>query len=199
MNYLRLLQTRRMGAMLAPDAGGSAPAEAGAAQDAQQDANTDSDDGSGQEARTFTQEDVDRIVRREQAKWRRQQEAAVKNARTEAERLASMSAEERAGEQARQREQELDRREAEVTRRELQAQALHTLAQEHLPEELSQMLDYSNADACSESIRRIKGVWQRAVQQGVESRVAAGAPKAGDGKTRPADMRGAIAEHYGRA
>lgn len=178
-------ELRRRTVMMAPDAGG-----ANGAQAAENDAGgvqADENDASREERasaaeKTFTQADIDRIVRREQAKWKRQQEMVVNQARTEAERLASMTAEERAREQANQREAELTRRETEITRRELRAQALETLAQKQLPAELAQVLDYTDAEHCSASIEALSKAVARAVQQGVEARVAASTPKAGRGR-----------------
>lgn len=204
MNYLRLLQLRRMGAMMAPDAGGMTGGEedggagpsggTGAAGDGG-DAD-EAQDGGGQAARTFTQEDVDRIVRREQAKWKRQQETAVQRARTEAERLAGMTAQERAQEQAQQREAELNRRETEITRRELRAQALEALAARQMPGELAELLDYTDAERCSTSLETLSSTFSAAVQKGVEARVAAGAPRTGGGKAGPKTMREAIDAYY---
>ena len=59
--------------------------------------------------------------------------------RSEAERLLSMTDEERAQEQL--REAELQRREADVERRELRAQAAQELAARQLPAELLELLD----------------------------------------------------------
>ena len=67
-------------------------------------------------------------------------------ARSEAERLLSMTDEERAQEQ--QREAELARREEEVARRELRAQAVQELAARQLPAELADLLDYTDAECC---------------------------------------------------
>jgi len=205
MNYLRLLQLRRMAAMLAPDAGGSAPAsgtngaDAGGngaqADEANAGEGTDTPDGEANQTgeKTFTQADVNRIIQREQAKWKRQQDKAV----SEAERLANMTAEQREAEKTRQREEDLTRREAELNRRELRAQALSTLAEKSYPAELADLLDYTDADSCSASIDRVGKAWQKAVQKGVEARVAGSAPKAGDGKGKaPMTMRDAISAHY---
>ena len=200
MNYLRLLQLRRMAnmCMLSPDAGGGSAADAGnsAAQAGEGGAGGETgnpEDEAGQTGeKTFTQADIDKIVKAERAKWQRQQQKAV----SEAERLAKLSTEERAAEEARVREENLTKREAEITRRELRAQALSDLASQQMPAELADLLDYADADACSESIKRIKGIWQKAVQNGVEARGAGGAPKAGGKATGPKTMRDMVADYY---
>lgn len=196
-NYLRLLQLRRTAMMMAPDAGGASGAADG---DSAAQAGTGGDaqaaDAQGDEKseKAFTQADIDRIIRAEKAKWQRQQQKAV----SEAERLAKLSTEERAAEEARVREEALNQREAEITRRELRAQALQDLAAQQMPAELAELLDYKDAQACSASIQKVKGVWQKAVQKGVEERVKAGVPKGSTTGTVPGNMRSAIAAHYNR-
>ena len=134
--------------------------------------------------RTFSQADVDRIVAdrlsRERRNVQQQIDAARQEGRTEAERLAQMSAEERtrheqeqAQQEARRREQQLAQREAEITRRELRAQAIDTLISRDLPRELESVLDYSSADACNASIANLERVYRAAVQQGVDARLRA--------------------------
>ena len=140
--------------------------------------------GQQQAQRTFTQDDVNRIVAerlsRERRDMQQQIDAARQEGRTEAERLAQMSAEERARheqeqaqQEAQRREQQLQQREAEITRRELRAQAIETLMSRDLPRELESMLDYSSADACNASIATIERVYRAAVQQGVDARLRA--------------------------
>ena len=152
-----------------------------AAQTAQQQGEAQLNGGQ-QDRQTFTQADVDRIVAERLSRERRgiqqQLDTARQEGRTEAERLAQMSAEERARhdqEQARQeaqrREQQLQQREAEITRRELLAQAIETLMSRDLPRELESVLDYSSADACNASIANIERVFRAAVQQGVDARL----------------------------
>lgn len=183
MNDLQLLDLRRRAAMLAPDAGtGAQGGEEG------QGAQGVQDDEGGQEAgekageKKFTREDIDRIVGREKAKWSRQQKKAIDDARTEAERLAKMTTEERAAEEARKREGDLTRREQELNRREMRAQMLDTLAERGLPAELADMIDYTDAEKADASLKKLEKAFRDAVQRGVEDRIRGGAPKAGGGK-----------------
>ena len=132
--------------------------------------------------RTFTQADVDRMIADRLSRERRQHQQDIENARsegrTEAERLAQMTQEqraqaerERAEREAQQREQALAQREADITRRELRAQAIDTLISRELPHELESVLDYSSADACNASIDNIERVFRAAVQSAVDARL----------------------------
>ena len=148
-----------------------------------------------EEQETYSQEDVERLLAQKEAEWQSRQEAAVQAARSEAERLLSMTDEERAQEQ--QREAELARREEEVARRELRAQAVQELAARQLPAELADLLDYTDAECCSASMETVEQLFRQAVQQGVERRIAGSAPRAGgDRQGRSASLRDAISEHY---
>ena len=132
--------------------------------------------------RTFPQADVDRMIADRLSRERRQHQQDIENARsegrTEAERLAQMTQEqraqaerERAEREAQQREQALAQREADITRRELRAQAIDTLISRELPHELESVLDYSSADACNASIDNIERVFRAAVQSAVDARL----------------------------
>lgn len=132
--------------------------------------------------RTFTQADVDRIVQQTIARERRRADAAVQTARAEGERLAQMTADERARHDAQERESALARREADVSRRELRAQALETLAGKGLPHELADVLNYASADECNASIAIVEKAFRVAVQKGVDARMQGDPPKSGGGQ-----------------
>ena len=172
MNELRLLRLRRM---LAPDgAGGAAPAaepEHGAAQAEREGAET--------APAALTQADVDRIVAREKAKLQKGYDARLAAAIKEAETRAQMTAEERAKADAERAAHELAQREAAITRRELRAQALETLAAGGLPKEPADTLNYTDADACAASLEAVKKAFTAAVAAGINDKLRQPPPKAG--------------------
>lgn len=152
-------------------------ADAGAVNTAAQ-----STEGEGVAEQTFTQADVDRIVNQRLARAQRDAERRVEQARnegrSEAERLAQMTSEQRiqhereqAERTARERENSLAEREAEITRRELRAEATDTLISRGLPVGLAEILNFTNADACSASIDAVEKIFRAAVQAGVEERL----------------------------
>lgn len=148
-----------------------------------------------QETATYTQEDVDRLLAQKEAECQARQDAAVQAARSEADRLLSMTDEERA--QARAHEEELASREQELVRRELRAQAIEQLAGRQLPAELADLLDYTDAEHCAASMETIERLFREAVQKGVERRIAGGAPRAGGGSQgKSGSLRDVISEHY---
>lgn len=139
--------------------------------------------------KTFTQKDVDKLIQdrlaREQSKW----EKKIQDERTEAEKLAKMNADQKAKYAEEKRILELEKREKEITTRELKATSLETLAEMNLPKELAGALNYSDAEQCNKSIEAIAkawnvahGTWQQAIEKEVNERLRGGnPPKGGQG------------------
>lgn len=130
------------------------------------------------------QSEVEKIINARFAKMKRdadkQAEQARKEGISEGEKLANMSAEERIKAQQEKaesdfkaREDALKQREAEVTRRELQAQAVETLTGKGLPAGLAKYLDYTDADACNASIAEVAKDFGEMLKAEVDKRLAA--------------------------
>lgn len=137
--------------------------------DTQEQVDTKSEETHG---RTFTRADVSKMLAAERAKWDKEQEAKE----SEAKKLAKMNADEKKDYQLKQREQELATREAEITRKELTAEAKTMLSERDLPVELVAVVDLSSADSVTESINTVQKSWSEAVQKGVSERLKGGAP-----------------------
>ena len=103
-------------------------------------------------------------------------EAKIQEARTEAEKLAKMNAEQKAEYEKEKREKELADREASITKRELAATAKEQLAEKGLPLSLADVLNYSSAEACAASIDAVGKAFQEAVEKAVEERLSGGKP-----------------------
>ena len=118
------------------------------------------------------QKAVNTAVTNAQEKW----QALTDDKLSEAEKLAKMTKEEKAQYMQQKREKELADREAAITRKELMAEAKNTLASDGLPQELAEVLDYSDADTCKKSMEKVKEVFQRAVETAVEEKLKGGKP-----------------------
>src|SRR5574344_2640305 len=127
--------------------------------------------------KTFTQEDVNKMIQdritREQSKW----EKKVQDERTEAEKLAKMKADEKLKYQQEKREKKLADRERELTTRELKAQAYETLAEKGIPKELVDILNYESAETCNASIESVSKAFQTAVEKAVNEKLRGGNPQ----------------------
>lgn len=177
---------------MAPDAGGGSGSGSGSGSD---DAGTSSSGGSegtgqgeedkGDDPKTFTQEDVDKIIDKKFAQWQRKAEAeskkAIEAAMAEGERRAKLSAEERAKEEQAQREAEFAKREAELTRKELRAQAIETMAKDGIPAGMADILNYSDKESYEASYETVKKAYLASVQEGVEARMKGKPPKDSSG------------------
>lgn len=177
MNDMRTLQLRRM--MDADGRGGAAAA------------GPDGPEDGASEVKRFDelladkayQAEFDRRVRKAletaKGKWAADHAAEVQRAAQEAEARARMTAEERAKADAEKAAHELAQREAAITRRELRAQALETLAAKGMPRELADTLNYTDADACAASLEAVKKAFIAAVAAGINDKLRQPPPKAG--------------------
>lgn len=132
-----------------------------------------------QTEKTFTQKDVDKLIQdrlaREQSKW----EKKIQDERTEAEKLAKMNADQKAKYAEEKRVAELEKREKDITTRELRATAIETLAEKNLPKELVDILNYSDAESCNKSIESVEKAFQSAVEKAVNDKLRGGNPPKG--------------------
>ncbi len=121
-------------------------------------------------------------------------EAKMEAARTEAEKMAKMNADQKAQYERDKREKELAGREAEITKRELTATAKEQLAEKGLPISLAAVLNYTNAEECAASIDAVEKAFQEAVEQAVNTRLSGGKPpkKAPEGTAYTMDQISAM-------
>lgn len=100
----------------------------------------------------------------------------IENAKTEAEKMAKMNADQKAQYEREKQATELASREKEITKRELTATAKEQLAEKGLPTSLAAILNYENAEECTASIEAVQTAFQEAVEKAVETRLAGGKP-----------------------
>ena len=106
------------------------------------------------------QKAVNTAVTNAQEKW----QALTDDKLSEAEKLAKMTKEEKAQYMQQKKEKELSEREAAITRKELMVQ------------ELAEILNYTDADACKKSMETVKVTFQKAVEAAVEEKLKGGKP-----------------------
>lgn len=158
-----------------------AEGDAAAEAEASGAAETKADEGG---EKLYSHAEVENIINRRFAKLQRESEKQAEQARkegiSEGEKLANMSAEERfkaqqekAESDFKAREDALKQREAELTRKELRAQAVETLTGKGLPAGLAKYLDYTDADACNASIAEVAKDFGEMLKAEVDKRLAA--------------------------
>lgn len=149
------------------------------------DGGSGGDDGSGEEGsegsggeKKYTDDDLDRIINRKFAEWQKKQEKAVK----EAERLASMSAQEKAEHERDSWEQKYNDLLAENTKATLTAQATKLLADDGitgLSDTIIGALVTDSADSTKENIKAFSKAFKAAVQEAVKNANRKTTPKTG--------------------
>lgn len=123
---------------------------------------------------------ISKALETAKVKWETEAQRKVEEAKTEAEKLAKMNAEQKAKYAEEKRIAELEKREREITVRELKAQAYETLAEKGLPKELVDILDYKDAESCNNSIEKVSAAFQAAVEKVVNEKLRGnGTPKGG--------------------
>ncbi len=128
--------------------------------------------------KTFTQNDINRIISQTIASERKKAETQINQARKEAEELAQMTAEQRAEHRMAEREAAISQREDTVKRNEVRAGAVQLLLKKGLPAELADTLTYADADSAAAAIDTLEQAFRQALQQGIEERMKGMAPAA---------------------
>ena len=115
----------------------------------------------------YSDAEVDEIINKKFAKWKKEQEAE----QSEAKKLKSMNADEKTKYNQDKRQAELDKREQEIAKRELMAEAKSILNERGLPVDLAGVIDLTDADTVKASIEAIGKQWEQAVQKGIADKL----------------------------
>lgn len=141
-----------------------------------------------EETKTLTQSELDRLMDKHTAKVLEKQKAdfekqlaeAIQQGKTEGEKLATMSAKEKAEEEAKQRLADLEAREKELNQRELTVNVSSLLKERELPTDLAESLvKLGNADEISTVVDSLQQAIQQGINDGVKDRLRQGQPKNG--------------------
>lgn len=130
---------------------------------------------------------IDKAIETAREKWQTEHEEKLERAKTEAEKLAKMNAEQRAEHERQQREDELAKREADITRRELRASTIDELVEKGLPISLADIINYTDADSTKASIEAVEKAFRQAVEDGVNERLKGNPPRGGGGGGKSED------------
>lgn len=148
--------------------------------------------------KTFTQAEVDTMIKNRLSRAEKDTAKRIEDAKTEAQKLAKMSADERMEHERQERDKQLKDREQEITKRELRAEALQQLGEKGLPLILADVLPYSDADTTNAAIVAVESAFRKAVQVAVDDRLKGNAPKVGQPAT-PVDEVEKLTNQYNEA
>lgn len=123
---------------------------------------------------------ITKAIETAKSKWETEKATELENAKTEAEKLAKMNAEQKAKYVEEKRIADLEKREKDINTRELKAQAYETLAEKNLPKELIKTLNFESAETCNSSIEAVEKAFQSAVEKAVNEKLRGGDPPKGN-------------------
>lgn len=117
-------------------------------------------EGQEQPEKKYTDADVDRIIAKKIAAERKRMQKLF---------------------EGEQQESEIEKRERDVTRRELMADAKDKLVSEGFPSSLAAIMDYSSEEAHAESYQNVTAVFGEALQLAIKDKFKGKAPRASMG------------------
>ena len=117
-------------------------------------------------AKTFTQDELNAIIDKRLERERKDAQARIDKAVTEAQKLAKMSADERAEHERQELQKTLAQREAEITKRELRAEAKSQLSDKGLPVELAEVPALHGGNHQQPPLKAVEKVFRLAVEKG---------------------------------
>lgn len=133
------------------------------------------------DAKTFSQEELNRIVservKRENEKHRQELEEAVQNAATEAARQAKLSAQEREKEMSEKQKAQIERKERELQMKENRLAAQEKLDELRIPRSLVDFVVDPNLEVQAARIETLSAEFAKSVNAEVASRTAGVTPK----------------------
>lgn len=139
-----------------------------------------------EETKTLTQSELDslmdkhtaKVLEKQKADFEKQLAEAIQQGKTEGEKLATMSAKEKAEEEAKQRLADLEAREKELNQRELTVNVSSLLKERELPTNLAESLvKLGNADEISTVVDSLQQAIQQGINDGVKERLRQDPPK----------------------
>lgn len=133
--------------------------------------NTNVQEKQQEKEKTFTQEDIDRIIAKKIKQWEKKTEEKTKEIE-EAERLKAMSESERQQEEMKRQLEEFNKMKAEMAREKLSNQVVKELASRDLPIEYAEyVMVVGDADATMERLKTFDEKYKADIQAEVDKRV----------------------------
>ncbi|GAB6702312.1 hypothetical protein BOVMAS03_14770 [Streptococcus uberis] len=131
--------------------------------------------------RTFTRDDIAKMMTAERAKWEAEQADAIEKARSEGERLAKLSKDERAKEEEQKRLDAITKRERLVAEKEMRIETQTLLVEKGLPLEFIDIVLATTAEEVKTNIDNLQTIFDSAVEKRVDERLTQEKPRTGNG------------------
>lgn len=158
------------------------PQDAPAADEAAQEAE--------QGPKTYTPEELESLLAEKKKEWQAEQEAQ------EQERLRSLPETERLKQEQLSKDAKIASLEAELSKRDLQAEVIAKLDERRLPVSIADLVQYWDRDSTMESLDKLMDVFEAAVQDGVMLRLRGKTP---EGLSRAATSLNMLSDPFAKA
>ncbi len=139
---------------------------------------------------------VTKAIETAKKNWEKAKNKELEDARTEAQKLAKMSADEKAEHERQKREKELKERENALMARELKQGAKDLLIEKKLPVEFSDLIHYTDAETTKSQIEKLETAFNSAVEAKVNERLKGKTPL-GSSSSGMSDLEKQISEIFG--
>ena len=148
---------------------------------ADKSATTGAENDSAEAERKFTQEDIDRVLKKrlQQVEAKKQDDikAAVEKAIADYDRKAKMTEADRAAEASKEREAELTKRENDLAIRENRNKAIEVLTQKNIPTSLVKYIATADAEETEDNIAAFASDWSKTLAAAVKDAARGTAPR----------------------
>lgn len=147
------------------------------------------------EGKTYTDEELQKLIQSEsdkrvtqamktaELKWQKEYEKKLEDEKSEAEKLAKMTADERAKAKFEKEKQEFEEERIKFQRDQLELETVKELGKQGLDVEFSSFLMGENAESTNENIKLFKEKFDGAVEKAVTERLKGKTPKTTDKNT----------------
>lgn len=142
------------------------------------------------ETKTYTEEELQKLLQSEtdrkttkaletaKAKWEEEYKANLEKAKSEAEKLASMSAEERARAEFQKEKDAWEKEKSSFEQEKMKLEATKLLSAEGLPISFVDYVANGTAEQVNENVKAFKDAWSKALDEAVTDKLKGKAPAA---------------------
>lgn len=142
-----------------------------------------SDPGAGGDPKTFTQEELNKILAKrlatEKAKFESEYKSKLESEKEEAAKLARMTSEQRQKAEFEKKVAEFESQQKEFKTAQLKMQTMTELGKEGLSSDFADFIMADDAEKTLSNLTAFKDVWQKALQAEVDKRLAGAPPRTG--------------------
>ncbi|MDD6483243.1 MAG: DUF4355 domain-containing protein [Clostridiales bacterium] len=129
--------------------------------------------------KTFTQKDIDAAVLAAKEEWKSGLKDKLEKAKSQGEKLAKMTADERKAEEDRIEREKFEREKAEFERKSLISELKSQLADKGLPTAFAPMIAREDAQSSKKAFEIFEEEWAKALNAAVEKRLGGKTPNIG--------------------